>query len=82
VTVAAEGAGIVEKGEWDGTSIAWQKAWSSICGVWASKWNDRAWFSRNARGIKDGDLKMAVLLQQVEFPLPLLVAFRSKSFPC
>lgn len=55
----------MQKGEWEASSGAWGKAWRSICGVWASKWNDRAWLSRKARGIKDADLKMAVLLQQV-----------------
>ena len=33
--------------------------------VWASKWTERAWLSRRARGIPDDDLFMAVLLQQV-----------------
>lgn len=33
--------------------------------VWASKWNDRAWLSRKARGVADSDLFMACLLQQV-----------------
>lgn len=55
----------MQKGEWTRDSAAWQQAWKAVCGVWASKWNDRAWLSRKARGIKDGDLKMAVLLQQV-----------------
>lgn len=36
--------------------------------VWASKWSERAWLSRRARGVKDGDLYMAVLLQQVDNP--------------
>lgn len=35
--------------------------------VWASKWSERAWLSRRARGVKEGDLYMAVLLQQVSF---------------
>lgn len=35
--------------------------------VWASKWSDRAWLSRRARGVKDEDLFMAVLLQQATF---------------
>ena len=33
--------------------------------VWASKWSERAWLSRRARGVKEADLYMAVLLQQV-----------------
>ncbi|GAB4821271.1 hypothetical protein N2152v2_008317 [Parachlorella kessleri] len=39
--------------------------WAAICRVWASKWNDRAWLSRRAQGVPEGDLFMAVLLQQV-----------------
>lgn len=41
------------------------QAWSAICKVWASKWTERAWLSRKARGVKDDELYMAVLLQQV-----------------
>ncbi len=33
--------------------------------VWASKWTDRAWLSRRACGVPEGDLFMSVLLQQV-----------------
>ena len=33
--------------------------------VWASKWSERAWLSRRARGVPEQDLRMAVLLQQV-----------------
>ena len=55
----------MQRGEWTSDSAAWQRAWKAVCGVWASKWNDRAWLSRKARGIKDADLQMAVLLQQV-----------------
>lgn len=40
--------------------------------VWASKWNDRAWLSRKARGVADADLFMACLLQQV-CPNPIAV---------
>lgn len=32
--------------------------------VWASKWSERAWLSRKARGVPDASLYMAVLLQQ------------------
>jgi len=34
--------------------------------VWASKWTERAWLSRRARGVPDSSLFMAVLLQQVQ----------------
>lgn len=33
--------------------------------VWASKWNDRAYFSRQARGFPHGAVQMAVLIQEV-----------------
>jgi alpha-glucan,water dikinase len=33
--------------------------------VWASKWNDRAYFSRRARGFPHEAVRMAVLIQQV-----------------
>ncbi len=40
-------------------------AWMCIKRVWASKWNERAYFSRKTRGIPHEDLFMAVLIQQV-----------------
>jgi len=43
----------------------WDDAWMCIKRVWASKWNERAYLSRKARGIPDEDLFMAVLIQQV-----------------
>jgi len=41
------------------------EAWAGITGVWGSKWNDRAYFSRRARGLRHEDLFMAVLIQGV-----------------
>jgi alpha-glucan,water dikinase len=38
---------------------------SAVCRVWASKWNDRAWLSRRARGYAEADLKVSVLVQRV-----------------
>ena len=35
--------------------------WASICGVWASKWTERAFNSRLAVGIKEAELSVAVL---------------------
>ena len=35
--------------------------WASICGVWASKWTERAFNSRLAVGIKETELSVAVL---------------------
>ncbi len=43
----------------------WEKMWTCIKGVWASKWNERAVVSRRTRGIADDDLYMAVLVQQI-----------------
>jgi len=43
----------------------WDEAWTCIKRVWASKWNDRAYLSRKARGIPHQDLFMAVLIQEV-----------------
>ncbi|MEC4684829.1 MAG: PEP/pyruvate-binding domain-containing protein [Nitrospirota bacterium] len=43
----------------------WDDTWMCIKRVWASKWNERAYLSRKARGIPDEDLFMAVLIQQV-----------------
>jgi alpha-glucan,water dikinase len=43
----------------------WEDAWTCIKKVWASKWNERAYLSRRARGIRHNDLLMAVLIQRV-----------------
>ncbi len=43
----------------------WNKLWKAVCKVWSSKWNDRAWLSRQANGIADEDLVMSCLIQQV-----------------
>lgn len=43
----------------------WNLTWKTIKEVWASKWNERAWYSRAARHIDHDDLMMAVLIQQV-----------------
>jgi alpha-glucan,water dikinase len=45
--------------------VPWEKAWHAVRRVWASKWNDRAFFSRRAHGLADEQLLMAVLIQQV-----------------
>lgn len=53
---------------WKKTGLAtvpWDQAWRATTRVWASKWNDRAYFSRTARGIAHEDLMMAALIQQV-----------------
>jgi alpha-glucan,water dikinase len=45
--------------------VPWEQAWPAVRRVWASKWNERAYLSRRARGVPDERLKMAVLVQQV-----------------
>jgi alpha-glucan,water dikinase len=45
--------------------VSWEQTWHAICRVWASKWNDRAYLSRRARGIPHDSLQMAVLIQEV-----------------
>jgi alpha-glucan,water dikinase len=42
-----------------------ERAWECIKTVWASKWNDRAYWDRKARGIPHENLLMAVLVQEV-----------------
>mmetsp|Transcript_14068 Transcript_14068/g.23270 ORF Transcript_14068/g.23270 Transcript_14068/m.23270 type:complete len:344 (+) Transcript_14068:1158-2189(+) len=41
------------------------KAWKSVVGVWASKWNERAFASRCRVGLSHSSLYMAVLIQPV-----------------
>jgi len=40
-------------------------AWAAIVGVWASKWNDRAFLSCRKAGLNHSAISMAVLCQQV-----------------
>jgi alpha-glucan,water dikinase len=42
-----------------------ERVWACIRSVWASKWTDRAWLSREKQGIPHGEVYMAVLIQQV-----------------
>jgi hypothetical protein len=60
-------AGLAAPGAYGGAAGAKALAavWAAICGVWASKWGDRAWLSRKARGVPESDLVMSVLIQQV-----------------
>jgi alpha-glucan,water dikinase len=46
-------------------AVSWEQTWHAIRRVWASKWNDRAYLSRRARGIPHDSLQMAVLIQEV-----------------
>ncbi|HYT87634.1 MAG TPA: PEP/pyruvate-binding domain-containing protein [Gemmataceae bacterium] len=43
----------------------WEQIWPGVRRVWASKWNERAYLSRRARGVPHESLLMAVLIQQV-----------------
>ncbi|KAH9319028.1 hypothetical protein KI387_020797, partial [Taxus chinensis] len=43
----------------------WQQAWMAIKKVWASKWNERAYFSTRKARIDHNDLCMAVLVQEI-----------------
>jgi alpha-glucan,water dikinase len=45
--------------------VPWEQAWHTTLRVWASKWNERAYLSRRARGVPHDRLRMAVLIQQV-----------------
>ena len=44
---------------------SWEDAWACIKRVWASKWNLRAFLSRQTHGLAHEDLCMAVLIQNV-----------------
>lgn len=43
----------------------WQQAWMAIKRVWASKWNERAYFSTQKVKIDHDYLSMAVLIQEI-----------------
>eukprot|EP00850_Spirogloea_muscicola_P002179 SM000008S22268 [mRNA] locus=s8:686800:696461:- [translate_table: standard] len=43
----------------------WEQAWTAIKKVWASKWNERAYFSMRKVNLAHADLCMAVLVQEV-----------------
>ena len=45
--------------------VAWDIIWKTVTRVWASKWNERAYYSRASRHILEDNLMMAVLIQQV-----------------
>jgi hypothetical protein len=47
------------------TEDRWAQAEAAIIGVWASKFNDRAYFSMRKVGLDFMDLRMAVLVQRV-----------------
>ncbi|WVZ52550.1 hypothetical protein U9M48_003598 [Paspalum notatum var. saurae] len=43
----------------------WEQAWMAIKKVWASKWNERAYFSTRKVKLDHGYLSMAVLVQEI-----------------
>ncbi|KAK8914101.1 hypothetical protein KSP39_PZI023890 [Platanthera zijinensis] len=43
----------------------WQQAWMAIKKVWASKWNERAYFSTRKVKLDHDSLSMAVLVQEI-----------------
>ncbi|CAH9102815.1 unnamed protein product [Cuscuta europaea] len=43
----------------------WEQAWSAIKKVWASKWNERAYFSTRKVKLDHDSLCMAVLVQEI-----------------
>jgi len=65
VANVAAGAGVIASPAAWAAGPGRDAAWAAICGVWASKWTDRAWLSRRQRGVRDDELRMSVLLQQV-----------------
>src|SRR5208283_1127348 len=60
--VAMKSAGLEQPGDWP---EKWGDSWTCIKRVWASKWNERSYLSRNANGISHKDLVMAVLIQKL-----------------
>jgi len=46
-------------------AVPWEQAWHAVRRVWSSKWNERAYLSRRARGTPHDRLRMAVLIQQL-----------------
>uniref|UniRef100_A0A7I4D941 Pyruvate phosphate dikinase AMP/ATP-binding domain-containing protein n=1 Tax=Physcomitrium patens TaxID=3218 RepID=A0A7I4D941_PHYPA len=49
----------------DESEERWKQAWTAIKRVWASKWNERAYFSTRKTNIDHSDLCMAVLVQEI-----------------
>jgi len=51
--------------QWPGNRERWDEAFTALKKVWASKYNDRAYFSMKKVGLKIDSLRMAVLVQRV-----------------
>mmetsp|Transcript_43979 Transcript_43979/g.104093 ORF Transcript_43979/g.104093 Transcript_43979/m.104093 type:complete len:1491 (+) Transcript_43979:153-4625(+) len=56
-------SGIIIQGELEGAD--WEEAFTALKGVWASKWNDRAYFSCKKANIGAEHVQMAVLVQRL-----------------
>merc|ERR1712216_178204 len=54
---------IIAQGQLDGAE--WDDAFLALKGVWASKWNDRAYYSCKKAGIGQEFVQMAVLVQRL-----------------
>jgi len=68
LSIALKAAFEEESLAWPGdlsTTAQGQKAWKTILGVWASKYNERAVLSCKKASLKHADLSMAVLCQPV-----------------
>ncbi|CEG00106.1 Pyruvate phosphate dikinase,PEP/pyruvate-binding [Ostreococcus tauri] len=68
LSATLETAFLAESLSWPGdllTSAKGQKAWQTILGVWASKYNERAVLSCRKASLNHADLSMAVLCQPV-----------------
>eukprot|EP00290_Baffinella_frigidus_P019788 CAMPEP_0180204622 /NCGR_PEP_ID=MMETSP0987-20121128/8521_1 /TAXON_ID=697907 /ORGANISM="non described non described, Strain CCMP2293" /LENGTH=1488 /DNA_ID=CAMNT_0022160147 /DNA_START=98 /DNA_END=4564 /DNA_ORIENTATION=+ len=63
VRAALRLSGIIADGELEGAE--WDEAYIALKGVWASKWNDRAWYSCKKAGIGVEYVQMAVLVQRL-----------------
>lgn len=63
---SALAAGMKRAGlQWPGDRERWEEAFVALKKVWASKYNDRAYFSMKKVGLKISELRMAVLVQRV-----------------
>ncbi|KAK3416768.1 hypothetical protein EUGRSUZ_H02531 [Eucalyptus grandis] len=49
----------------DEGELRWEQAWTAIKKVWASKWNERAYFSTRKVKLDHDCLSMAVLVQEI-----------------
>jgi len=60
---AFEKCDLSRPGEFEGAK--WEEAFKAMKGVWASKWNDRAYYASKKAGINQEQIHMAVLVQRM-----------------